>query len=117
MVDVESGPIVPILTPSCSASNSRANAAALSSTLGIIELGFGVAWQKSMDLGRRWRGRVCLRPTCPLFFDRGTDVAHRCARRMHLHRSLGHLEADGALHAMLLPFDDVGVHITRLDET
>src|ERR1700676_413291 len=105
MVDVRSGWSVPIYTPSRTASKSPASAAA----------------RRSTPLPGRFRSRgmrMALSGLAgPLLFDCGTDVADRCARRMHLHRLLRHVEADGAFHAVLRPLGDVAICAAFLDET
>src|ERR1700726_4306970 len=105
MVDVRSGWSVPIYTPSRTASKSPASAAA----------------RRSTPLPGRFRSRgmrMALSGLAgPLLFDCGTDVADRRTRRMHLHRLLRHVEADGAFHAGLRPLGDVAVCAAFLDET
>src|ERR1700730_15735496 len=105
MVDVRSGWSVPIYTPSRTASKSPASAAA----------------RRSTPLPGRFRSRGMRMAlsglTGPLLFDCGTDVADRRTRRMHLHRLLRHVEADGAFHAVLRPLGDVAVCAAFLDET
>ena len=57
--------------------------------------------------------RVVRRSSRPFLFDRGADVHHGRARRVHLHRLLRDVDAHVALHAVRLPLDDVAVDVAR----
>ena len=51
-----------------------------------------------------------------LLVDGGANVADRRARRVHLSRTVRHVDADGAVHAVRIPIDDVAVLIALGDE-
>ncbi len=63
-------------------------------------------------------GRRCMyrRLRAELLVDRGPDVAHRGARRVHLPRSVRHVDADGAFDPVLVPVDHIAIGGARFHE-
>src|SRR2546425_80182 len=97
-------------TPSCTASNSRANAAPRVSTVRIIEA------ERRLFRRRLWRRRMRREAAGPFFFVGGPDVAHRSAGSMHLHRVTRDVNTHGSCHAVRFPLGHVAVRVARGDE-
>src|SRR3990167_4270936 len=104
-VVVDSGPMVPMYTPSCTASNNRAKAAARFSTT----LFYHEATKTLVTPWNRGRRRLVHRPAAPFALDRDADIGDRLPLLEQLPGPGCDVDAQGAVEAVVCPGDDVAV--------
>ena len=116
-------------TPSWTASNSRANAAARLSTRRLYSGDRPRQWREdsigharserriTAERAGGWASACCGRDSAAeLLVDGRADVADGGAGRVHLTRAVRDVDADGAVDAVLVPRDHVAVAARVLDE-